>query len=117
MRQNGLTTARALFGNLMTGLGHVVRTKSHAALLAQTCGDLVWDRRVLGSTARKETTLLARNVHGFFGQAALAQRGEQGYDIRDDQALPNLQTAINQKSAYRCRTMRLRQACLAGVVA
>ena len=31
MRQDGLTMARALFGNSMTGLGHVVRTKSHAA--------------------------------------------------------------------------------------
>lgn len=51
-----------------------MRTKSHAALLAQTCGDLVWNRRVSGSTVRKEITLLARNVHEFFGQAALARR-------------------------------------------
>ena len=44
-------------------------------------------------------------------------KGEHGYDIRDDQALPSLQTAINQKSAHRHGTVRLRQACLAGVVA
>jgi hypothetical protein len=44
-------------------------------------------------------------------------KGEQGYDIRDDQALPSLQTAINQKGAHRDRTVRLRSACLAGVVA
>lgn len=38
-----------------------------------------------------------------------------GYDIRNDQALPNLQTAINQKNAYRDRAMRLRETRLAGV--
>jgi hypothetical protein len=43
-------------------------------------------------------------------------KGEQGYDIRDDQALSSLQTAINQKSAHRHCAMRLPQACLAGVV-
>jgi hypothetical protein len=66
--------ARALFGNSMTGLGHVVRTKSHAALLAQTCGawsgtDESWSgrsakRQLFWHSTCKATTVL--------GQAALA---------------------------------------------
>jgi hypothetical protein len=43
-------------------------------------------------------------------------QGEQGYAIRNDEALPSLQTAINKKSAHRYRTVLLRPACLAGVV-
>jgi hypothetical protein len=50
-----------------------VRRKSHAALLAQTWGGLVRDRRVSGSAVRQEAALLARNVHGF-GQASVARR-------------------------------------------
>jgi hypothetical protein len=52
----------------------LVLTKSHEALLAQTCGGLVWDRRVLGRTVRKETTLLARNGHRFFDKTVRARR-------------------------------------------
>jgi hypothetical protein len=36
----------------------------------------------------------------WFLEQALSPKGEQGYDIRNDQALPNLQTAINKKNAY-----------------
>jgi len=49
----------------------LVLTKSHAALLAQTSGGLAWDRRLLGSTVRNETTLLARNVHGLLDRRPL----------------------------------------------
>lgn len=89
---------------------------SHAAFLAQTWGGLVRDRRVSGSAVRQEAALLARNVHGFWTGVPWP-KGEQGYDICDDQALPSLQTATNQKSAHRHSTVRLRKACLAGVVA
>jgi len=41
----------------------------------------------------------------------------QAYDIRNDEALPDLQTAIDQKAAHRHRTVRVRKACLAGLVA
>ena len=34
----------------------------------------------------------------------------QVYEIRNDQALPSLQTAINETGAYRYRAMRLREA-------
>jgi hypothetical protein len=37
-------------------------------------------------------------------------------DFRDE-ALPDLQTAIDQKDAHRNCTVRVRKACLAGVVA
>jgi hypothetical protein len=37
------------------------------------------------------------------------------YDIRNDQALPSLQTATNKEGVHRYRTVRLRPACLAGV--
>jgi hypothetical protein len=40
-------------------------------MLAQMCDGLVWQRRVLGSAVRKETTLLARNVHGFLERRPL----------------------------------------------
>ena len=50
-----------------------MRRKSNAALLAQTCGGLVRDRRVSGSAVRQEAALLARNVHGF-STGGLARR-------------------------------------------
>jgi hypothetical protein len=52
----------------------LVRTKLHPALLAQTCGDLVWDRRILGRTVQKETTLLALNVHEFLDRRPQPER-------------------------------------------
>ena len=39
------------------------------------------------------------------------------YDIRDDQALPHLQTATHKKAAHRYGTVHLWQACLAGIAA
>jgi hypothetical protein len=50
-------------------------------------------------------------------RAAATEKGEQGYDIRNDEALPSLQTAINKKGSHRYRTVRLRPASLAGVAA
>jgi hypothetical protein len=41
----------------------------------------------------------------------------QAYDTRNDEALPDLQTAIDQKDAHRNCTVRVRKACLAGLVA
>jgi hypothetical protein len=38
---------------------------------------------------------------------AIARREMQGYDIRDDKALPNLQKAANKKGTYRYRALRL----------
>jgi len=54
-------------------------------------------------------------VHGFFDGRRQPEGKTKGYDIRNDQAVPSLQTAINQKDALRDRTVRLRSACLAGV--
>ncbi len=96
----------------------LVRAESQAAF---ACAD---ERRTrlgptsLGQDSPKETTLLALNVHSNDSTwtGGPSPKGEQGYDIRDDQALPSLQTAINQKSAHRHRTVRLRKARLAGVV-
>jgi hypothetical protein len=42
------------------------------------------------------------------GQATSGRKETQVYDLRNDEALPNLQTATNEKGAYRYRTMRLR---------
>ena len=97
---------------LGVGADEVARGPSLRKLTATSSGS----DESRAATVRKEITLLARNVHKCLHRRRYP-KGERGYDIRDDQALPNLQTAINQESAYRRRTMRLRQACLAGVVA
>ena len=44
-------------------------------------------------------------------------RSREGYDIRNDQALSDLQTTADKKGADRYRTVRLREICLAGIVA
>ena len=105
-----------LFRISMTKLGHCCAEEVTRSLGCTNLRRLVWDRRVSGRTVRKEAILVARNMHGLLDRRP-SPKGEQGYDIRNDQALSSLQTAINQKSAHRHRTMRLRQACLAGVAA
>jgi len=70
----------------------------------------------LGQDDRKATTLLARNVNRNLDGRPYPEGG-LGYDIRNDQALPSLQTAINEESAHRYRAVRLRPPCLAGIVA
>jgi hypothetical protein len=62
---------------------------------------------VLSKTAGKATTLVAGGVHGTW-TGGFSLKGMQNYDIRHDQALPDLQTAINKKGAYGYRTVRLR---------
>ena len=114
MPQNSLTMARLLFRNSDDRVVALVLTKSAAHLLAQTCGGLAWDRRVLRSTVRKRQ-LFWNATCMVFWTGGPSPKGEQGYDVRNDQALPSLQTAINKESAHRYRTVRLRQACLAGV--
>jgi len=47
------------------------------------------------------------------GRLSLSERQE--YDIRNDQALPNLQAAINQARTNRHRALRLRETCLARI--
>jgi hypothetical protein len=115
MRQNGPHHGLSLFCNSMTELGRWCgRSRTRPA-----CANLRRPRlgpTSLGQHGPQRDSFLARNVHGFLDSRP-SPKGEQLYDIRDDQALPNLQTAINQESADRRRTMRLRQACLAGVVA
>ena len=40
---------------------------------------------------------------------------EQDYDLHDDRALPDLQTAINKANTYRNGALHLRSTCLAGI--
>jgi len=47
------------------------------------------------------------------GRLSLSERQE--YDIRNDQALPNLQAAINQARVNRHRALRQRETCLARI--
>ena len=54
-----------LFRISMTKLGHCCAEEVTRSLGCTNLRRLVWDRGVLGRTVRKETTLLARNVHWF----------------------------------------------------
>ena len=100
----------------MTELDHRCGRRRTQPCLAQTCGDSSrTDESRAGRSAMRQLFWHATCLS--FWTGGPCPKGEHGYDIRDDQALPSLQTAINQKSAHRHGTVRLRQACLAGVVA
>jgi hypothetical protein len=94
----------------------LVLTKSQAALLARMCA---------ASSGTDECRQTVPNTNDFSGtqragylkRGGLARMENNVYDIHNDQALPSLQTATNKKGAHRYRTVRLRQTCLAGVVA
>lgn len=61
---------------------------------------------------RKVSSILVCDVHDI-RTGGLTQR--QDYDLRNDQALPNLQAATKQASTNGDRALRLRQTCLAGI--
>src|SRR5260370_41133235 len=73
MRQHGHHHGTSLFCRAMIELGHFGADEVARAQLAQTCGDLVWDRRVSGSTVRKERAFWHATCTGFWA-VGLARR-------------------------------------------
>jgi hypothetical protein len=49
-------------------------------------------------------------------QAVKPNSRSQDYDLRNDQTMPSLQTAINETTSYRYRALQLRTPCLAGLI-
>jgi hypothetical protein len=79
--------------------------KHHTQRAAQ-----VWDQRPHRTTKPPQHVRESRIT-----REVLPNARSSDYDLRDDQAVPGMQTAANQTTTYRYRALQLRSSCLAGL--
>jgi hypothetical protein len=108
--------APALIPQLDDRVVSLVLTESHAACFCERAAAWFETTDSWAARSAKRQLFWHATCMGSSTDGPSPKR-DQGYDIRNDQALPSLQKTINQKGADRDRTVRLRSARLAGVVA